>query len=196
MSEKRLLTRPDGIFRKNLFHLYRYYQTTFQSGKSISVGQLVLMGSENDTVFGSPQAWLFEGSIIRLTSDSFDKISLHYTVNTIFLFTTQSWFWKTNLNLSHFERLLKITFFEVFSKELFECPKNTNFYDLKAASTFPCTMIPLKVRAHITRSFLFFKNFQKTFELTQKIENLVKTQKSLDFIVENWKYISTKPKMW
>ena len=55
----------------------------------------------------------------------------------------------------------KITFFEVFSKELFERSKNTNFYDLKAATTFPCTTIPLKVRAHITRSFLFLKIFKK-----------------------------------
>ena len=57
-------------------------------------------------------------------------------------------------------KLQKITFFEVFSKELFERPKNTNFYDLKAASTFPCTMIPLKFRTYITRSFLFLKKFK------------------------------------
>ena len=101
MSEKRLLTWPDGIFRKNLFHLY--YQTTFQAGKCISLGQLVLMGSENDTVFGLLQAKRFEGGkkcFIRLTSDSFDKISLHHTVNTIFLFTTQCCFWKTNLKMT------------------------------------------------------------------------------------------------
>ena len=86
LSEKRLLTRPDGIFWKHLSHLY--YQTKLQAGKSISLGQLVLMGSENDAVFSSLKAWHFEGSkkcFDLLTSDSFYKISLYHTVNTIFL---------------------------------------------------------------------------------------------------------------